>query len=179
MKEFLKQVWKYLLPLIIGLIIGIAINIPSCNKQPDVIVEYVEKHDTITVTKDRIVEKTKIKYVDRIDTFYVTKAGDTIQIPDLPITKKIYEDTIKTDSTSTEIKINYSGYNAEIDNVWLKHNYYNQKEVIIKEPKRVGFVWCVGPSGGYSITVNPYNGQLNHGFSAGLTVTIGIGGTIK
>jgi len=55
--------------------------------------------------------------VIRIDTFYTTKEGDTIKVPDIPITKKVYEDTISTDSTSTEIKIQYSGFNASINEI--------------------------------------------------------------
>lgn len=179
MKEFLKQVWKYLLPLIIGLIIGIAINIPSCNKQPDVIVEYVEKHDTITVTKDRIVEKTKIKYVDRIDTFYVTKAGDTIQTPEIPIEHKEYKDTIQNDSTSTEINIKFHGFNADIDSVGIIHNYFEKETTIIKQPKKVGLVWAIGLGAGFGGHTSINGGTFGYGPQIGIYGVVGLGGRIK
>jgi len=67
---------------------------------------------------------------------------------DIPITYKEYNDTIKTDSTSTEIQINYHGFNSDIDNIKLKHNYYNKKETLIQQSKKVkpliGF--SIGPS---------------------------------
>jgi len=179
MKEFLKQAWKYLLPLIIGLMIGIAINIPSCNKQPDVIVEYVEKHDTIAITKERIVEKTKIKYVNRIDTFYVTKTGDTIQTPEIPIEYKEYKDTIQNDSTSTEINIKFHGFNADIDSVGILYNYFEKQETIIKEPKKVGFVWAIGFGAGFGGHANVNTGTFGYGPEAGFYAVIGIGGKIK
>ena len=174
----MKDIWKYIIPLVIGFVIGILINIPSCKKvEPQVI--KVPVHDTITIDSIQIKWKERPVEVLRIDTFYTTKDGDTIKTPEIPIIKKVYEDTISTDSTSTEIKIQYSGFNASIDEIQLRHNYYNTKEIIVKEPKRVGLVWAIGPSLGYSATINPANGQFNHGISGGLTITLGIGGIIK
>lgn len=178
MKQFLKDIWKYLIPLAIGIIVGILINIPSCQKQPKTIVEYIEKHDTIRITKDSIVYKTKPVNVYIIDTFYVKESGDTVQLDSLPITEYQYKDTLKTDSTSTEIMVNYHGFNAGIDSINLIHNYFEKQTTIIKE-KKVGWVWAVGPSLGYSATINPVNGQLNHGISGGVTIVLGIGGIIK
>lgn len=178
MKEFLKKHWTNILSWIIGLVIGVLLNIPTCKKiEPEVIKVLV--HDTITIDSIQIKWKEKPVEVLRIDTFYTTKEGDTIKTPEIPIIKKVYEDTISTDSTSTEIKIQYSGFKASIDEIQLRHNYYNTKEIIVKEPKRVGLVWAIGPSLGYSVTVNPMNGQMNHGFNAGVTLTLGIGGIIK
>lgn len=178
MKEFLKQAWKYLLPLIIGLMIGIAINIPSCNKQPDVIVEYVEKHDTITITKERIVEKTKIKYVDRIDTFYVTKTGDTIQTPEIPIEYKEYKDTIQNDSVSTAIDVKFHGFNADIDSIGIVHNYFEKQETIIKK-KKVGIVWYIGIDLGAGGHIDIPTKTFGWGPQAGIHAGVGIGGIIK
>lgn len=178
MKEFLKKYWRYILMCIIGFIVGILINIPSCNP-PEPEIKYIPVHDTITIKKDSIICKTKPVNVYFHDTIYINKSGDTIKLDDLPITEYKYQDTVKTDSTSTEIMINYHGFDAGIDSISLIHNYFSKQETIVKEPKRVGLVWAIGPSLGYSVTVNPMNGQMNHGFSAGVTLTLGIGGIIK
>ena len=179
MKDFLKNSWKYILPLIIGVIMGIMTNIPSCQKQQEPKIEYIEKHDTVTVEKERIVEKTKIKYIDRIDTFYVKEFGDTVLVQDLPIEHKVYEDTIKNDSTSTEIKIEYSGFNAQVDGVYVHHNYFEKQTTIVKEPKKVGIVWFVGAYAGYGVHGSINTGTFGHGPEVGIGVGIGIGNRIK
>lgn len=179
MKEFLKNIWKYLIPLVIGFVIGVLINIPSCQKQPETKIEYIEKHDTITVEKERIVEKTKIKYVDRIDTFYVKESGDTVPVQDLPIEHKVYEDTLKTDSTSTKIKIEYSGFNASVDAIYMDHQYYEKQTTIIKQPKKVGLVWTVGLGLGIGGHANINTGTFGYGPEVGIYGVIGLGGRIK
>lgn len=179
MKQFLNDLWKYIIPLIIGIIIGILINIPSCSKQPEPKIEYKEVHDTVTIDSIRIQWKTKPVEVYLTDTFYVKESGDTVKLDSLPIEKKVYKDTVINDSTSTEIQVNFHGFNAGIDSIWLKHNYFEKETTIVKEPKKVGLVWAIGPSLGYSATINPVNGQLNHGISGGVTVVLGIGGIIK
>lgn len=179
MKDFLKNSWKYILPLIIGVVMGVMINIPSCQKQPEPKIEYIEKHDTVIVEKERIIEKTKIKYVDRIDTFYVKESGDTIQLDSLPITEYRYQDTIKTDSASTEITVDYHGFNAGIDNINLVHNYSQKQTTIVKEPKKVGIVWFVGAYAGYGVHGSINTGTFGHGPEIGVGAGIGIGGKIK
>ena len=179
MKDFLKNIWKYILPLIAGIVIGICINMPSCSKTPNPEIVYIEKWDTVTIDSVRIKWKEKPVEVFLHDTFYIDKSGDTVNLPDLPITKKLYEDTIKTDSTSTEIKINYSGFNASIDNIYLKHNYYSTKETIIKDQKRVGLVWFVGVYAGYGVHGSINTGTFGHGPEVGIGAGIGIGNRIK
>ena len=178
MKDFLKNIWKYILPLIIGVIMGVMVNIPSCKKM-DPEIKYIPVHDTITIKKDSIVYKTKPVNVYLIDTFYVKESGDTVQLDNLPITEYQYKDTIKTDSTSTEIMVNYHGFNAGVDSISLVHNYFQKEITIVKPSRKVGLVWAIGPSIGYSTTINPTNRQFNHGISGGITVTLGIGGIIK
>jgi len=179
-KEFLKQSWKYLLPLVMGIVIGILINLPSCNKDPEIIIKYKPVHDTITITKDSIVKKTKIKYISTIDTFYINKeTKDTIYLSNLPIEHKQYSDTIKTDSTSTEIQINYSGFNSSIDSIYLRHNYFEKETTIIKPTKKVGAVWAVGVGVGFGGHVNINNGTFGYGPEIGLYGVVGIGGRIK
>lgn len=179
MNEFLKKNCKYLITLIIGFVIGIMINIPSCQKQPEPQIIKVPVHDTITIDSIQIKWKEKPVEVLRIDTFYTTKNGDTIKTPEIPITKKVYEDTISTDSTSTEIKIQYSGFNANIDEIQLRHNYYNSREVIVQPPKKVGLVWYVGLGAGYGIHGSMNTGTFGHGPEIGVVVGLGFGGIIK
>lgn len=179
MNNFLKKNYKYFIVLIIGFVVGILINIPSCSKQPEPQIIKVPVHDTITIDSIQIKWKERPVEVLRIDTFYITKSGDTIQTPEIPIIKKVYEDTISTDSTSTEIKIQYSGFNASIDEIQLRHNYYNTKEIIVKEPKKVGLVWYVGVGAGYGIHGSLNTGTFDHGPEIGITAGIGIGGIIK
>lgn len=178
MKQFLKDIWKYLIPLAIGIIVGILINIPSCQKQPKTIVEYIEKHDTIQITKDSIVYKTKPVNVYLIDTFYVKESGDTVQLDSLPITEYQYKDTLKTDSTSTEIMVNYHGFNAGIDSINLIHNYFEKQTTIIKE-KKVGWVWYIGIDAGIGAHLDIPSKQLGWGPQFGIHGGVGIGGTIK
>jgi len=177
-KSFFTTCGKYLTPLIVGIVVGLLINLPKCSGDPKVVVEYIEKYDTVTVEKERIVEKTKIKYIDRIDTFYVKESGDTVTVQDLPIEHKVYEDTIKNDSTSTEIKIEYSGFNAEINDIWLKHNYV-EKQITITKEKKVGWVWYVGIDGGIGLHLDIPTKNLGWGPQVGLHAGVGIGGTIK
>ena len=179
MKQFLKDIWKYIIPLIIGVILGILINLPSCQKQPETIIEYKEVHDTVTIDSIRIQWKTKPVNVYLVDTFYVKESGDTVKLDSLPITEYQYKDTVKTDTTSTEMAIYYSGFNASLDSIWLKHNYFKKQTTVFKERKKIGLTWAIGPSIGYSIVINPANGTINHGISGGVTLTVGIGGIIK
>ena len=178
MKEFLNKSWKYILSFILGFAIGILINIPSCHKiEPEI--KYIPVHDTITIAKDSIIYKTKPVNVYFHDTLYVKESGDTVKLDSLPITEYKYQDTIKTDSTSTEVAIYYSGFNASLDSIWLKHNYFEKQTTIFKERKKIGLTWAIGPSIGYSIVINPTNGTINHGISGGVTLIVGIGGMIK
>lgn len=179
MTEFLKKIWKPICIFLVGIFIGLMINVPSCNPTQEPQIIKVPVHDTITIDSIQIKWKEKPVEVLRIDTFYTTKDGDTIETPEIPIIKKVYEDTIFTDSTSTEIRIQYSGFNASIDEIWLRHNYYNSKEIIIKPPKKIGLVWFVGAGVGYGVHGSMNTGTFGHGPEVGITVGIGIGGIIK
>lgn len=175
---YLNKHKYFIASFIINIILYICLMSNCRGSEPTTKVEYIPVHDTVTVTQERIVEKTKVKYIDRIDTFYVYN-GDTIYVQDLPIEHKEYKDTISTDSTSTEINIKYSGFNANIEEVGLKHNYYEKKETVVLPPKKVTVVWFVGFSAGYGGHGNVNNGTFGHGPEAGIHAGIGIGGPIK
>ena len=178
MREFLKQSWKYIVPLIIGFVIGILINLPACNK-PESKIEYIPVHDTLTFTHDSIIYKTKIVYKTKLDTFYVNENNDTVVTPDLPIEHKEYRDTIKTDSTQARVMIKYHGFAADVDTVSFIYDYFNKKETIIQPPKKIGLVWCIGPYIGFGCGINIPTGTFGYGPSAGICGSIGIGGIIK
>lgn len=95
------------------------------------------------------------------------------------MTEYEYNDTVKTDSTSTEIKINYHGFNAGIDNVSLIHSYFEKKETIIQPPKKVGWVWYVGVDAGVGLHVDIPTKNVGWGPQVGVHAGVGIGGTIK
>lgn len=175
----MKDVWKYIIPFIVGIVLGILINVPSCQKVSEPEIIYKEVRDTITIEKERIKWKTKPVEVLKIDTFYIDKTGDTIDLKDLPIEKKTYKDTIKTDSTSTEIQINYSGFNSNIDSIWLKHTYLQKETTIIKQPKKVGFGWYVGVGAGFGGHANVNTGTFGYGPEISLQVGIGLTGRFK
>lgn len=178
MKQFLKDIWKYIIPLVIGIILGILINLPSCQKQPETIIEYKEVHDTVIIDSIRIQWKTKPVNVYLIDTFYVKESGDTIKLDSLPVTEYQYKDTIKTDTTSTEMVIYYSGFNASLDSIWLKHNYFEKQTTIIKE-KKIGLVWYIGIDAGFGGHIDIPAKQIGWGPQFGIHVGVGIGGKIR
>lgn len=180
MKQFLKDIWKYIIPLVIGVILGILINLPSCQKQPETIIEYKEVHDTVTIDSIRIQWKTKPVNVYLVDTFYIKESGDTVKLDSLPITEYQYKDTVKTDTTSTEITVNYHGFNAGIDSINLTHNYFEKQTTIIKE-KKIGLVWYIGIDAGFGGQLGIKNNvvNFNYGPQVGIHGGIGIGGIIK
>ena len=179
-QNFFRKSWKYLVVLFIGFSIGIIVDLPSCSKQPESHVEYVQVHDTVFVTQEVIKEKTKIRYIDRIDTVYVTEKGDTVYVKDIPIDYKEYVDTIATDYTKTTLKVNFHGYNSDIDSVRVNHSYLRKDELIVKQPKKFGWDITVGPYFGYGINATPTNPmQVNHGFEFGVGVVIGPSWRIK
>jgi len=49
MNNVLQKIWKPLVGLLIGIFIGLAINLPSCNKQDPPKIIKVPVHDTITI----------------------------------------------------------------------------------------------------------------------------------
>lgn len=105
----------------------------------------IEIHDTIRVENIRIEEKTKIQFVTTIDTFTVVERDtikDTIYFQ-LPIEHKEYTDTIRTDTSEINLKIKYSGFKSNIDEVDISNHYWknipvNQKKLHIKPSFNIG-----------------------------------------
>ena len=59
------------------------------------------------------------------------------------------------------------------------YQYFKEREIIIKEPKKVGWVWSFGPSIGYGGFVDAQNGGFGHGPYIGVSIGIGIGSYIN
>lgn len=176
---FFRNCWKYLTPLIVGIVVGLLINLPKCSGTPESKIEYIPVHDTIKIYKDSIVYKTKPVNIYHIDTFYVKESGDTIKLDSIPITEYQYKDTVKTDSTSTEIMVNFHGFNAGIDSINLVHNYFNTKETIVIPPKKIGLTWTVGVGVGFGGHMNINSGTFGYGPEVGIYGVVGLGGIIK
>lgn len=174
MKEVFSNIYKYLIAICIGIVIGILINIPSCRNQESKI-EYIPIHDTITVEKERIVTHTKI--VNTKDTVVkvlcvVDTVTDSVYV-NLPIENKQYSDTIKNDSSEVIIDIKYHGVYSSIDAVYLDYNYLKERETIIQKPKKFGLDVTVGPYIGYGVSLDK-NCKLNSGAQIGIGISLGI-----
>ena len=91
----------------------------------------------------------------------------------------MYKDTVINDSISTEMAIYYSGFNASLDSIWLKHNYFEKETTIVKEPKKIGLVWAIGVGVGFGGNVNINGGTFGYGPQIGIYGIVGLGERIK
>ena len=162
------------------LIFSLALNIILCfclmsnckGRDPVINTEYIPVHDTITVTQERIIEKTNTVFIKdtllKVDSIYVEKDGTFVE---LPMEWKQYKDTIKNDSSEARIGIKYHGIAADIDSIQLNYMYNKEIQTIIKQPKKYGLGVCVGPTitYGWGYGSPPY-GNL----TVGIGVTIGL-----
>ena len=132
-------------------------------------------HDTVTITKDSIITKTKYKSV--FDTITEIQYKDTVLYDTiyLPIEHKQSEFSIKKDSLTINETIWHSGFHSTIDSIKLDYNW--NYEIPKPKPKKIGIVWNIGPYIGYGINFN--NGQYYFSPEVGVGVSIGIGGIIK
>ena len=132
-------------------------------------------HDTVTITKDRVITKTMQKTVfDTITEIHYkdTVLYDTIEIP---VEQKVSEFKIEKDSLKITQQIYHSGFHSTIDSIKLDYNW--NYELPKSKPKKIGIVWNIGPYIGYGINFN--NGQYYFSPEVGVGVSIGIGGIIK
>ena len=132
-------------------------------------------HDTVTITKDCVITKTKYKTV--FDTIVEIQYKDTVLYDTvyLPIEHNQSEFSIKKDSLTINETIWHSGFHSTIDSIKLDYNW--NYEIPKPKPKKIGIVWNIGPYIGYGINFN--NGQYYFSPEVGVGVSIGIGGIIK
>ena len=132
-------------------------------------------HDTVTISKDSIITKTKWK--TNFDTIVKIQYKDTVLYDTiyLPIEHHQSEFSIKKDSLTINETIWHSGFHSTIDSIKLDYNW--NYEIPKQKPKKIGIVWNIGPYIGYGINFN--NGQYYFSPEVGVGVSIGIGGIIK
>ena len=134
-------------------------------------------HDTVTITKDSIITKTKYKSV--FDTITEIQYKDTVLYDTiyLPIEHNQSEFSIQKDSLTINETIWHSGFHSTIDSIKLDYNW--NYELPKPKPKKIGIVWFVGPTvtGGGNFNAN--NKTFDYGPSVGISVGVGIGGIIK
>ena len=132
-------------------------------------------HDTVTITKDCVITKTKYKTIfdTIVEIWYKdTVLYDTIEIP---VEHKVSEFKIEKDSLKITEKIYHSGFHSTIDSIKLDYNW--NYEIPKPKPKKIGLVLNIGPYIGYGINFN--NGQYYFSPEVGVGVSIGFGGIIK
>lgn len=124
-------------------------------------VDTITIHDTISDLKPYSVI---IHHYDTLEYFQcdtiwengeIVLIEDTIQMP-VPISKSIYIDTLKTDTTKFSYRMLVEGYNVAIDSLSY-HFEYNPSATQKKTPSR----WSFGVQLGYGITpkgFQPYIG---------------------
>lgn len=132
-------------------------------------------HDTVTITKDSIITKTKYKSV--FDTIVKIQYKDTVLYDTvyLPIEHKVSEFELKKDSLTIHGKIHHHGFKSEIDSVEFSYDW--QYTFQPKKQRKWGLTWSIGPYIGYGI--NFHNGQYYFSPEVGIGGSIGIGGIIK
>ena len=132
-------------------------------------------HDTVTITKDCVITKTK--YKTNFDTIVEIQYKDTVLYDTiyLPIEHHQSEFSIKKDSLTINETIWHSGFHSTIDSIKLDYNW--NYELPKQKPKKIGIVFNIGPYIGYGINFN--NGQYYFSPEVGVGVSIGFGGIIK
>ena len=137
--------------------------------------ESVYLTDTVTITKDSIITKTKYKTV--FDTIVEIQYKNTVLYDTiyLPIEHHQSDFSIQKDSLTINETIWHSGFHSTIDSIKL--DYSLNYEIPKPKPKKIGIVWNIGPYIGYGLNFN--NGQYYFSPEVGVGVSIGIGGIIK
>ena len=136
--------------------------------------EPIVVHDTIIRDSIQIQEKVKWKYITKHDTaIYIQHDTiiDTIYIQ-IPISHYQYRDTISTDSVGYSLGINYSGYKATLDTVWINH-WYTPKTVV--KTKRNGWGQFVGIGLGVGAGATVVNNVVYTGPEISLNIVYGCG----
>ena len=133
--------------------------------------------DTVTITKDSIITKTKYKSV--FDTIVKIRYKDTVlhDTVYLPIEHNQSEFSIKKDSLTINETIWHSGIHSTIDSIKLDYNW--NYEIAKQKPKKIDIdiVWNIGIYAGYGLNFN--NGEYYFSPEVGVGASIGFGGIIK
>lgn len=117
-----------------------------------------------TVVRDTVVlrnteEKTVVRNVYHTDTaVFVLRdtIKDTIFVR-VPIEEKRYTDTIRTDSATICVGVDYHGWRSGIDSVRVD---YEIKPLVVRQVERRGFGQFVGIGAGVGVGVGTYKNEL-------------------
>lgn len=131
------------------------LNRPIEEPQQIVIDHYIDIVKTDTVWLDRYDTLTYYHQDTVWENGEIVIVEDTVEVP-VPISKSIYSDTLKTDTTKFSYRMLVEGYNVAIDSLSY-HFEYNPSTIQKKTQQR----WFFGLQLGYGITqkgFQPYFG---------------------
>lgn len=118
------------------------LNRPIEEPQPVIVDHYIDRVKTDTIWLDRY---DTLEYY-QCDTIWengeIVFIEDTIQVP-VPISKSIYSDTLKTDTTKFSYRMLVEGYNVTVDSLSY-HFEYNPPIMQKKSQQRLFFGLAVG-----------------------------------
>ena len=163
-----------ILGVLVTLFFGITIHQCSNPKVKYIASPPERIHDTIIRDSIQIQEKVKWKYITKHDTaIYIQHDTiiDTVYIQ-IPISHYQYRDTISTDSVGYSLGINYSGYKATLDTVWINH-WYTPKTIV--KTKRNGWGQFVGIGLGIGAGATVVNNMVYTGPEISLNIVYGFG----
>ena len=154
---------------IVGALIGAGLR--SCTAKTPEAPDPIIIRDTIKANDPAaIADHTKPKYILKHDTLWLPKpetpcdSTDSVcdgrvtdGIPvEIPIMCYEYRDTFRTDSSRIELGVEFSGYNAKIENIDLQYRFNIQPRTIVKKKGWGQFIGIgVGVGYGASFVGNP------------------------
>lgn len=168
---------KFILTSIISLLIGFLLGgllFYHCGKK----VPQIEEKEIIiqdTIFQDKIIEKTKLKYITTLDTIIEYKL-DTITIKDtiyIPIEHLQYLDTFITDTTQLRLRIKYSGFKAQLDTIEYNLSYKPKTPLKSKKKGQLGQFIGLGLGVNYGLCINPYKTSFQPNISVGVVYGFG------
>lgn len=165
--------WKNFIITLAALAVGVVVGLllRGCGHEdvePIVITDTIVKTDTTYIK-----EHTRTRYITKHDTLLVVQRDtltDTIAV-EIPIAHKEYRDTFATDSSSIELAVQFSGYDAKIDSVGLQYRFEVQPKVI-HDKKGWGQFVGVGVGVGYGVG---FGQQIQAAPEIGLHIVYGFG----